>query len=108
MRQPIWRLAIRTKFNDVRYWHLADVRAALTNVCFRGVKQTSQSKGVKSAYDPKRTSAKIFPGPPGIGTAMNVHVASPMLSASDQCGPAVTAARDSGPIGTLRARELWK
>jgi hypothetical protein len=67
MRQPIWRLAIRTKFNDVRYWHLTDVDGAADQCPLSGVKQTSQISGAVSANDPKRT----WGGPlqaPGVGT----------------------------------------
>jgi len=44
-------MSLRLQTADVRYWPEADILIAWANVRFRGVKRTSKSKSVMSAFD---------------------------------------------------------
>ena len=44
------------KWQDVRFWRLADMPTSGADVRFWGVKRTLQMRPVMSAFDPKRTS----------------------------------------------------
>jgi hypothetical protein len=44
---------------NVCVWHQANMSTALSDVCFRGEKRTSDQTAVTSACDPKRTSRPV-------------------------------------------------
>jgi hypothetical protein len=49
---------VATLCSDVRYWHLADIMAALRMFAFGGKADTIHIRTLRSANDPKRTLAR--------------------------------------------------